>query len=129
MVDDVLFWLVATAFLLLWAGAAGTIFPYTRPFVLTVAAYLGFLVYAALALMRWRRKPFPNLELIIPILTLLGVLTFSGGIPGGLTGMGAAVGVSALILTYLSYQSWRDKTMGKPLTMREPPEQNKPQPG
>ena len=63
------------------------------------------------------------------VLTLLGVLTFSGGIPGGMTGMGAAVGVSALILTYLSYQSWRDKTMGKQLSMREPPEQNKPQPG
>ena len=120
VVDDKLFWLALTSFLFLYGGVTGSIYQYYRPFVLTIAAYLGFLIFAALTWRRWTKKPLVELELVMSALAFLAVLALSGGQPGAISGYGAVLGVSNLILAYISYQSWREGTTGKLTNKSEP---------
>ena len=109
-VDDRLFWLALTAFLFLYGGVTGSIYPYYRTLVLNIAAYLGFVIFAGLSWRRWMKKPMADLEFAMSILAFLAVLVFSGGQPGSITGYGAVLAVANLATVHLSYRSLRDGT-------------------
>lgn len=121
VLDDVLFWLIAVAALLLFAGITGLVF-HDRPFWEAASAFPGFLVYAALAWKRYKRTPLLDLEFLIPLIVVVVDLLVTRGLFSY-----SAILISAnLFLVYLVYRTRRDKTVGEQMSHRSSPRRRLP---